>query len=49
VTGKSEVNLVHTAFTHDRRLFYLIAVAPEDEFESYHSSFEGVVRNLRLT
>jgi hypothetical protein len=26
----------------------LIAVAPEDEFESYRPSFEGVVRSLRL-
>ena len=49
VTGKLEVNLVHTAFTSGGRLFYLIAVAPEDEFESYSPSFEGVVRSLRLT
>ncbi|HEX8561039.1 MAG TPA: M48 family metallopeptidase [Pyrinomonadaceae bacterium] len=48
VTGKLEVNLVHTAFTSDGRLFYLIAVAPEEEFESYRPSFEGVLRSLRL-
>ena len=48
VTGKIEVNLVQTAFTTGGRLFYLIAVAPEDEFESYRPSFEGVVRSLRL-
>ena len=48
VTGKVEVNLVYTAFSPDARLFYLIAVAPEDEFESYRPAFENVVRSLRL-
>jgi hypothetical protein len=48
VTGKVEVNFVHTLFTSDGRLFYLIAVAPEEEFENYRPSFEGVVRGLRL-
>ena len=48
VTGKVEVNLVHTAFDSDGRLFYLIAVTPEEEFETYRPSFESVVRSLRL-
>jgi hypothetical protein len=48
VTGKVELNLVHTAFTSDGRLFYLIAVAPEEEFDTYRPSFEGVVQSLRL-
>ena len=48
VTGKVEVNVVHTAFATDGRLFYLIAVAPEQEFETYRPAFEGVLRSLRL-
>ncbi|HEX8354304.1 MAG TPA: M48 family metallopeptidase [Pyrinomonadaceae bacterium] len=48
VTGKVEVNLVYTAFASGGRLFYLIAVAPEDEFETYRPAFEGAVRSLRL-
>jgi hypothetical protein len=48
VTGKVEVNVVHTAFTSDGRLFYLIAVAPGEEFDTYRPSFEGAVRSLRL-
>jgi beta-barrel assembly-enhancing protease len=47
VTGKIEVNLVHTTYTSGGRLFYLIAVAPEDEFESYRPAFERVVQSLR--
>jgi hypothetical protein len=48
VTGKVEVNIVYTAYADGGRLFYLIAVAPEEEFETYRPSFEGVVRSLRL-
>lgn len=48
VTGKTEVNLVYTSFPAEGRLFYLIAVAPEEEFESYRPAFEGVLRSLRL-
>jgi hypothetical protein len=48
VTGEVEVNLVYTAFASGGRLFYLIAVAPEDEFEAYRPAFEGAVRSLRL-
>ena len=48
VTGKVEVNVVYTAYADGGRLFYLIAVAPEEEFETYRPSFEGVVRSLRL-
>jgi hypothetical protein len=48
VTGKVEVNLVHTAFGSDGRLFYLIAVTPEEEFETYRPAFDGILRSLRL-
>jgi hypothetical protein len=48
VTGKVEVNLVYTAHTSGGRLFYFIAVAPEDEFETYRPAFEVAVRSLRL-
>ncbi|HZI18508.1 MAG TPA: M48 family metalloprotease [Pyrinomonadaceae bacterium] len=49
VTGRVEVNLVYTAFAPGGRLFYLIAVAPEDEFETYRPAFEAVLRSLRLS
>lgn len=48
VTGKNEVNLVHTALDAGGRLFYLIAVAPEEEFEAYRPAFEQVLGSLRL-
>jgi hypothetical protein len=48
VTGKTEVNLVHTAFASDGRLFYLIAVSPEEEFETYRAAFESILGSLRL-
>jgi Zn-dependent protease with chaperone function len=48
VTGKVEVNLVHTAFGPGGRLFYLIAVVPDEEFETYRPSFEVAVQSLRL-
>jgi hypothetical protein len=48
VTGKVEVNLVYTAFASEGRLFYLVAVVPEDEFDAYSPAFESVIRSLRL-
>jgi len=48
VTGKVEVNLVYTLYASEGRLFYLVAVAPEDEFETYRPAFEQAVRSLRV-
>ncbi|MDX6269270.1 MAG: hypothetical protein QOD28_493, partial [Acidobacteriota bacterium] len=39
VTGVTEVDIIYTTATADGRLFYLITMAPEDEFESYQPAF----------
>jgi len=48
VTGKTEVNVVYTIPASGGRLFYLIQVAPADEFDSYRPAFEAVVGSLRV-
>ncbi len=48
VTGVTEVDVIYTSATSDGRLFYLITMAPEDEFENYQKTFEQVVGSLQL-
>ncbi|HEV2704830.1 MAG TPA: M48 family metalloprotease [Pyrinomonadaceae bacterium] len=48
VTGVLEVDVIYTTATADGRLFYLITMAPEDEFETYQKSFEQVIASLQL-
>jgi hypothetical protein len=48
VTGVLEVDVIYTTATADGRLFYLITMAPEDEFETYQKSFQQVVASLQL-
>jgi len=48
VTGVLEVDIIYTTATEDGRLFYLITMAPEDEFETYQQSFEQIVASLQL-
>lgn len=48
VTGVMEVDVIHTTATSDGQLFYLITMAPEDEWQAYQPAFEEIVNSLRL-
>lgn len=48
VTGVVEIDVIYTIATADGRLFYLIAIAPEDEFQTYQPAFEQIISSLRL-
>jgi predicted Zn-dependent protease len=48
VTGVMEIDVVYTTATADGKLFYLITMAPEDEFEAYKPAFDQVIASLRL-
>ncbi|MCA1635515.1 MAG: M48 family metallopeptidase [Acidobacteria bacterium] len=48
VTGVVELDVIYTTAAADGRLFYLITMAPEDEFEAYQPSFEQIIASLRL-
>ena len=48
VTGVMEIDVIYTIATSDGRLFYLITMAPEDEYERYHPAFEQIIRSVRL-
>ena len=48
VTGVVELDVIYTTATADGRLFYLITMAPEDEFQTYQQSFEQIIGSLQL-
>jgi len=48
VTGVVEIDVIYTTATADGRLFYLITIAPEDEFQTYQPAFEQIISSLRL-
>jgi beta-barrel assembly-enhancing protease len=48
VTGVIEIDVIYTTATSDGRLFYLITMAPEDEFETYRQTFEQIISSVRL-
>jgi len=48
VTGAIEIDAIYTTATADGRLFYLIAMAPKDEFPTYQPSFERIINSIRL-
>ncbi len=47
-TGLTEIDVIYTAATADGRLFYLVTMAPEDEFKNYQATFEKLIASLRL-
>lgn len=47
-TGRAEIVNVITTQLRNGELFYLIAVAPESEYNSYQSVFQNVLRSLQL-
>jgi hypothetical protein len=48
VTSTIEIDAIYTTATADGRLFYLIAIAPEDEYKSYQPAFDHIINSLRL-
>jgi Zn-dependent protease with chaperone function len=48
VTGRPELVSVYTTMLRSGDLFYLIGVAPEDEFQSYQRAFIVIVQNVAI-
>ena len=48
VTGVTEIDVIYTTTTSDGRLFYLITIAPEDEYQTYQPFFEQIVNSLQV-
>lgn len=48
VTGVIEIDVIYTTATEDGRLFYLITISPEDEYDSYRGAFERIMAAIRL-
>jgi hypothetical protein len=48
VTGQNEVVNVYTTPLRDGNLFYVIGVAPQQEYGTYQNTFQNIVRSLRL-
>ncbi|HEX8491282.1 MAG TPA: M48 family metallopeptidase [Pyrinomonadaceae bacterium] len=48
VTGVVEVDVIHTTASADGQLFYIITMAPEDEWQAYQPAFEEILNSLRL-
>ena len=48
-TGQAEVVTVITTQLRNGQLFYLIAVAPENESASYQAAFRNILRSIQIT
>jgi hypothetical protein len=48
INGVDEVDATYTTLTNDRRMFYIITIAPKDEADVYKTAFEEIIRNLQL-
>jgi Zn-dependent protease with chaperone function len=48
ITGQNEVVNVYTTPMRDGNLFYVIGVAPQQEYGTYQNTFQNIVRSLRL-
>lgn len=48
VTGVMEVDVIYTTAASDGQLFYIITMAPEDEWQAYQPAFEEILKSLRL-
>jgi hypothetical protein len=49
VTGGEERIAVYTALMRDGTLFYVLGVAPRDEFNGYDQAFRKIVRSIQFT
>ena len=48
VTGQTEVILLYTTLLRNGDLFYIIAVAPQNEYRNYQRTFQNVLGSIRL-
>jgi hypothetical protein len=48
VTGQTEVVTLLTTQTRDGQLFYMIAVAPQNEYGTYQTAFRNILRTIQL-
>lgn len=48
ITGVIEIDVIYTTTTGDGRLFYLVTIVPEDEYESYKKTFLQIIESIRL-
>jgi hypothetical protein len=48
-TGQTELITVYTALLRNGDLFYLIGVAPQNEYNNYQGVFNNVLRSIRLS
>lgn len=49
LSGVVEIDIIYTTATADGRLFYLITMAPEDEFKTYEPTFDKIIGSIQLT
>jgi len=47
-TGRGEVITIFTTMLRSGEVFYLIAVAPQDEYSVYDRTFQNIVRNIEI-
>jgi Zn-dependent protease with chaperone function len=47
-TGRAEVVTVYTTLLRNGGLFYMIAVAPQDEYRNYQGVFTNILRSIQL-
>jgi Zn-dependent protease with chaperone function len=47
-TGRNEVVIVYTTMMRSGDLFYMIAVAPQDDYNNYQPVFQNVLRSIQL-
>ena len=47
-TGQSEIITVVTTQLRNGQLFYMIAVAPSNDFSSFQSAFRNILRSVQL-
>jgi hypothetical protein len=47
-TGREEMVTVYTTMLQNGDLFYVISVAPREEFNTYSRAFQNVLRSIRL-
>ncbi|HKO63316.1 MAG TPA: M48 family metallopeptidase [Pyrinomonadaceae bacterium] len=47
-TGQSEIVTVITSQTRNGQLFYMIAVAPQNEYSTYQSAFANIMRTVQI-
>lgn len=48
-TGRTETIVVYTTLLRDRSLFYLVGVAPQDDYRQYENVFQRIASSVRLT